>query len=203
MTEQPTDVAVASTPNEQPAIPSLASLKSELTAAIAAGNDVEFIRLSKLVLKNSSDIQKVEAERVKKEAESLAGEREKLATLIHKLVKTVVNVADLERMKAKGFTFHLDAPDSNGVMVTHKSVALLVPTVKTRTGTGGGSTGALKQETGMSRSQLIDKYATEEQKATITEAQDSATTRPDSARYTAEKPVIKDILAKHPELIKK
>lgn len=204
MVEDTTQAAVGETVvAEKPAAPTLDSLKSELAAAIASGNDVEVVKLAKAIQKNSGDIQRIAAEQIKKEAEALAGDREKLAANIFKAVKSVVNVAELEKMKAKGFTFHLDAPGSDGIMVTYKSVALLVPTVKTRTGGGGGSTGALKQETGLSRHELIDKYATDAEKGEIEDTKNAATTRPDSARYTAEKPVIKRILADNPQLIKR
>ena len=182
----------------------LDELKAQMSAAIADGNDTEMLRLSKLLLKQKSDVEKSEALKLLAESEALAGDREKLATAIFKAVKGIINVAELEKVKAKGFTFKLNALDANNVMVIEKSVALLVPTIKVRGGGGGGgSTGQLKQETGMSRHELVDKYATAEEKATIQTAQDGATSRPDSARYVAEKPVIKRILADNPELIKR
>ena len=184
-------------------VQTLDTLKGQMAAAIASGNDVEVVRIGKLIMKSSQDVEKAEALRLKAEGEALAGDREKLAGVIYKAVKGVVNIAELERVKAKGFTFHLDTPDSNGVMTVHKSVGLLVPTIKVKSGGGGGGTGLLKQETGLSRHELVDKFATDEEKAMIQTAQDTAASRPDSARYSAEKPVIKRILADHPELVKR
>jgi len=181
----------------------LDTLKVGLSAAIADGNDAEMMRLSKLLLKYKQDVEKAEITKLKAEAEAMAGEREKLAVSIFKALKAIVPTAELERLKAKGFTFKLDAPDSNGVMVNYKSVELLVPVIKARTGGGGGSTGALKQETGLTRHELIEKFATAEEKTAVQTAYDTAENRPDSARYNAEKPVIKRILGEHPELIKR
>lgn len=193
MTEQP---KVASVPE------TLESLKARLGIALADGNDPEVIAISKLILKQKSDVEKVETARLLAEAEALAGDREKLAKSIWKAVGGVVSVDALNAVKATGFTYKLDAPDAQGAMVFYKSVALTVPTIKTRGG-GGGSTGALKQQTGLSRHELIDTYATQTEKDAVDLAFNSASSRPDSARYSAEKPVIKRILADNPNLIKR
>jgi len=200
MVEETNDVVKETAPIQPP---TLDALKAELSAAIASGNDAEMMKLSKLLLKYKQDVEKAEITKLKAEAEAMAGEREKLAVSIHKALKAIVPVAELEKLKAKGFTFKLDAPDSNGVMVNYKSVELLVPVIKVKTGGGGGSTGALKQETGLTRHELIERFATAEEQTAIQTAYDTAENRPDSARYNAEKPVIKRILGEHPELIKK
>jgi len=201
MVEENADVVEETAQPEKPQ--TLDTLKVGLSAAIASGNDAEMMRLSKLLLKYKQDVEKAEVTKLQAEAEAMAGEREKLAVSIFKALKAIVPTAELERLKAKGFTFKLDAPDSNGVMVNYKSVELLVPVVKTKTGGGGGgSTGMLKQETGLTRHELIEKFATAEEKTAIQNAYDTAENRPDSARYNAEKPVIKRILGEHPELIK-
>ena len=179
--------------------PTLDQLKAQLRQAIDDGNDAEVVRLSKSVQKYSTDIVKAEVEKQKKEAEALAGDREKLAAKIHQMLGGVPDLKkDLDRVKAKGYTFKLDEPD-----MQYKSVALTVPTIRKAGGGGGGATGALKDQTGMRRSELVDKFATDVEKAGIQKAQEDASTRPDSARYQAEKPIIKRILADHPELIKK
>jgi len=185
-------------------VETLASLKVRLSKALADGNDIDVISISKLILKQKSDVEKVENAKLLAEAEALAGGREKLAKSIHKFLVSNYSemVKDLESVKASGFTFKVDAPDAQGAMVIYKSVALTVPTIKTRGG-GGGSTGALKAQTGLSRHELIDTYATEAEKSDIKSAFDGAESRPDSARYSAEKPVIKRILADNPNLIKR
>ncbi len=182
----------------QPEAPTLDVLKAQMRAAIDEGNDPEVVKLGKQIVKFKSDIEKGEADRLKVEAEAMAGDREKLAIKIHKAVKSVVTTDELEAVKAKGFTFNLNTDE-----LTYKSVALLVPTIKTRSGGGGGGTGNLKRETGLSRHELIDQYATEAEKQEIAKAETDATSRPDSARYTAEKPVIKRILADNQHLIKR
>ena len=190
---------------------SLDTLKAQLSAAITSGNDPEMMRLSKLVLKNKSDVEKVEADKLKVEAESLAGDREKLADVIAKAVKGVIDASSLLKVKAKGFTFTVDhrenekgGLDAGGAVKVTGGCVLLVPAVrKTGGGGGGGSTGALKQQTGLARHELIDRYATDAEKADISTTEEAATSRKDSARYGAERPVIKRILADNPQLIKR
>ncbi|KKL79032.1 hypothetical protein LCGC14_2018910 [marine sediment metagenome] len=190
---------------------SLDTLKTQLSAAIASGNDPEMMRLSKLVLKNKSDVEKVEANKLLAESAALATDREKLEAIIQKAVKGVIDSATLLKVKAKGFTFTIDHHeddkgrlDANGPVKVTGGCVLLVPAIrKTGGGGGGGSTGALKQQTGLSRHELIDQYATTTEMADIAAAEEGAATRKDSARYSAEKPVIKRILADNPQLIKR
>ena len=176
-----------------------AELMSKIAAAGASGDLAEVIRLGNQLKKHQVEIQRAEAEKLKAEAVAMAGDREKLAKEIHRFVAKFPELQSrLNAVKAKGYTFKLDEDG-----VEYKSVALTVPTIKTRTsGGGGGSTGALKAQTGLSRHELVDQYANEDEKASITKAEEAATSRPDSARYIAEKPVIKRILADNPHLIK-
>jgi len=177
-----------------------AEIMAKIAAAGASGDLAEVIRLGNMLKKHQADIQKAEADKLKAEAEALAGVREKLAIEVWNVVSKIPEITrKLADVKAQGFTFKLDTEE-----VKYKSVALTVPTIKTRSaGGGGGSTGALKSQTGLSRHELVETYATNEEKESITKAESEATSRPDSARYTAEKPVIKRILADNPSLIKK
>ena len=191
---------VVETPAVKPpvTIKSLEQLKAEMTKALLDGNDTEMIAISKLILKQKSDVEKAEANKLTAEAEAMAGVRGELATTIWASITPAVK-AELLKVKATGFTFKLDGtPDG----ISYKTVSLTVPTVKTKKTGGGGSTGQLKQQTGLSRHELIDQYATDAEKGEVQTAQDNAATRPDSARYSAEKPVIKRILADNPELVK-
>lgn len=182
--------------------PTFEEIKAQLTAALQDGNDAEAMRLSKLMVKSKADVEKAEAAKLQAESEALAGERTKLSVEVTKYIHKMPNIVEsLGVVKATGFTFKLPYKDANGVM-TDASVALAVPTVKTRTG-GGGSTGNLKVETGLARHELIEEYGTSDEKVGIKKAGDEATSRPDSARYQAEKPVIKRILADNPQLIKR
>ena len=205
--------AQAVTPAPAPTAPTLDALKAQLRAELnkATPDDSEVMRLSKLILKNSSDVAKAEADKQKAEAEAMAGDREKLSILIGKAVKGVIDASALLKVKAKGFTFTIDHQEDDkgrldpaGQVKVTGGCALIVPAIrKTGGGGGGGSTGALKQQTGLSRHELIDQFATEAEKAEVSKAFTDATSRPDSARYGAEKPVIKRILADNPQLIKR
>jgi len=179
--------------------PTLEQLYAELKAVMGKTpiNDGEVMRLTKAIQKHSSDITKAALELAKKEAESLAGDREKLAIEIHKAIAGQFN-AKLEAVKAKGFTFKLDEPD-----LQYKSVALTVPTIRKSTGGGGGTGETVQSQTGMRRGELIKKFATQGEKDKVQAAFDNAASNPGSAKWSAEKPVVKRILADHPELIKK
>jgi len=193
----PEDVTVSEAPEVAPE-PTLEALKAQLVANIS--NDAEVMRISKLIVKMKADVEKAETAKLQAEAEAMAGDRLKLSQRILKALKTADYLSDLEGVKATGFTYQLPC-EANQFTV---AVALLVPAIrKTGGGGGGGSTGALKQQTGLSRHEIIDQYATPEEKGKVNAAQDGASSRPDSARYMAEKPVIKRILADNPHLIKR
>jgi len=199
---EPTPVVVVADTPEQ--------LCAKIAVAGAAGDVAEVMRLGNLLKKYSVDIQKAEAAKLLAEATAMAGEREKLALAIQKAVKGVIDISQLLALKAKGFTYTIDRHENDkgqldpaGQVKVTGSCNLIVPTVKAKsTGRGCGSTGALKSQTGLSRHELVEQYATDSEKADIAKAESEATNRPDSARYTAEKPVIKRILADNPALIK-
>lgn len=151
---------------------SIEELKKAMSEALAKDDTAEVLRISSEIHKQKQAVAKAEAEKVKAEGEKLAGAREKLAKLIlasvNKALPTVV--ADLEAMKANGFTFHRRGVlDANGVPMATSSVGLLVPTVRARGG-GGGGAGKTKAEFGMSLGELVDKYATDDEKAEIANA---------------------------------
>ena len=205
-TIQPNDVAevvVQPVPATPVVPPTPAELMQKIAAAGASGDLAEVIKLGNQLKKHQSDIQAAEMAKLKAEAEAMAGGRERLATELLKLVKGIDDIKPkLEAVKATGFTFKLAFLDGQGVEVK-PAVALTVPTIKAaKSGGGGGSTGALKTQTGLARHELIDTYATDAEKEAIASAEAGATNRPDSARYVAEKPVIKRILADNPNLIK-
>ncbi len=183
---------------EQNNAPSLDQLKTMLKDELNGDNrDEVILPLLKQINKHSAGIVKAAADAQKKEAEALAGVREKLAIKIHKAVANQFK-DELATVKAKGYTYKLDDGD-----ITFKSVSLLVPTVRKSGGGGGGSTGVtIQSQTGMRRGELIDKFATDEEKAKIEDAKNSAKSSPGSAKWAAEKPVVKRILADNPELIK-
>lgn len=169
-----------------------------IAVASAEGNLTEVIKLGNQLKKHQGEIQKAEMSKLKAEADAMAEGREKLAKSILSTITGLGLGKELDKVKAKGFTYHTPDDQSNV-----PRLALTVPTIKTRTGGGGGSTGSLKAQTGLSRHELVEKYATETEKAGIAKAESEATSRPDSARYTAEKPVIKRILADNQHEIKR
>jgi len=190
----------------------LAELQEQMRIACEKpNNSMEVINLAKAINKFSQDVQKAEVTRLQAESAALAGQREDLEKEIYKAIKPILAQFDVVGMKAKGFTVVVNHMEDNkgkldpaGTVKVTGGVKLIVPAIaKARTGgNGGGSTGVLKAQTGLSRQEIIDQYATDEEKAAITKAYDEAESRPDSARYSAQKAPIKRILAEHPELIK-
>lgn len=182
--------------------PTFDSLTAQMQVAIAGQNDAEVIRLGKLIVKFKTDIEKREADKLKAEAEAMAGDREKLAKSLLKIVKMGIDIPALEAVKAKGFTFHL-ADDTSDIPY----LGLLVPAVRKTGGGGGGGTGVtVSSQVGMPRHELIEKYATDAEKVAVTKAREDATARggnPNSSGWSAEKPVVKRILADNPQLIKR
>lgn len=176
--------------------PTLDQLKAQMRVASDNGNDGDVVKIAKAMQKLASDVTKSEAEKAKKEGEALAGDREKLAVEIWKGISNEVK-AKLAKVKARGFTFKLDEDD-----VQYKAVSLTVPTVKKSGGGGSGTGVTIQSQTGLRRSELVDKYATDKEKAEIAKAQEGVT-NPGSAKWAAEKPVVKRILADNPHLIKR
>ena len=115
----------------------LEQLKAQIAQAATGGDDGEFNKLIKEYNSRKAEVAKMLAEAARKETEALAGVREKLATAIHKAVMKIPDImAQLQEVKATGFTFKLDAGD-----ITYKSVALAVPQIKERkAGTGVSAT---------------------------------------------------------------
>ena len=114
-------------------------LKQEIAIAATTGDDNTFNTLIKEYNSRKAEVAKVLQAKAREEAIALAGIRETESISIFKDVKKLVPniVHRLEAVKATGFAFKLDYPDTNGVMTHLKSVALAVPTVKpvkTRTG---------------------------------------------------------------------
>ena len=197
--------AVVETPAVKPpvTIKSLEQLKAEMGKALAEGNDTEMIAISKLILKQKSDVEKAEANKLAAEAEALSGVRVALSVKIWETIGAEMR-AELLKVKATGFTYKMDGtPDG----ISYKNVLLTVPAVKTKkTGGGGGGAGiTVASQTGMTRSALIAEYATDDEKAVIAKAREDAVNRggnPNSSGWSAEKPIIKAILVRNPELVK-
>jgi len=198
--------AEANAANAQPVapaevVPTPEQIMAKIAAAGASSDLAEVIRLGNQLKKHQGDIMKAEADKLKAEAEAMAGDRAKLADEVLKTIPKELE-AKLVAVKAAGYTFKLAYTDPQGVAVK-PAVALSIPTIKAKSsGGGGGSTGALKAQTGLSRHELVEQFATDPERAGIAKAEAEATSRPDSARYIAEKPVIKRILADNPHLIK-
>jgi len=199
-------------------VKALDQIKADLALAIASGNDGEVMRLSKAIMAYAADIKRAEADKLKAEAEALAGIREALEAKIYKAVMKALKPEEILSVKAKGFTIvvdHLENDkgqlDPNGQVAVTGACKLMVPTIKAAKaastgGTGGGTGVTVESQTGMKRAELIHKYATDEEKATIESAKETAKAEGknvNSVEWAAGKPVVKRILADHPELIKK
>jgi hypothetical protein len=195
----------------------LDQIKADLALAIASGNDGEVMRLSKAIMAYAADIKKIEADKLKAEAEALAGIREALEAKIYKAVMKTLKPEEILSVKAKGFTIVVDHLENDkgqldpaGQVAVTGACKLMVPTIKAAkvasTGGTGGTGVTVESQTGMKRAELIDKYATDEEKATIESAKATAQAEGknvNSVEWAAGKPVVKRILADHPELIKK
>jgi hypothetical protein len=195
----------------------LDQIKADLARAIASGNDGEVMRLSKAIMAYAADIKKIEADKLKAEAEALAGIREALEAKIYKAVMKVLKPEEILSVKAKGFTIVVDHLENDkgqldpaGQVAVTGACKLMVPTIKaakaTSTGGTGGTGVTVEAQTGMKRAELINKYATDEERATIENAKATAQAEGknvNSVEWAAGKPVVKRILADHPELIKK
>ena len=149
--------------------PTYDELKAIIAQAITDGNDALFNETITKMARMKSELARQAAEKSKQEAESLAGVRGEKAKVIHAAIKSLGLDTILTEVKAKGFTYKLDATDANGVMVTYQAVELTVPIVKTRMGHsgGGGNVGKSKAEYGVSLTEIFDKFATEADKAKI------------------------------------
>ncbi|MFA5384156.1 MAG: hypothetical protein WC364_05755 [Eubacteriales bacterium] len=199
-------------------VKTLDQIKTELALAIASGNDADVMRLSRAIMQYAQDIKKSEADKLKQEAEQLAGKREALEVKIHKaLANAVAKFTDeLLAVKSKGFSIVVDHMendkgqlDAAGEVKVIGACKLTVPTIKAAkvsTGTGGGTGVTVESQTGFKRAELIEKYATAEEKASLETAKSTAEAEGknvNSITWAAGKPIIKRILAEHPELIRK
>jgi hypothetical protein len=196
-------------------VKALDQIKADLALAIASGNDGEVMRLSKAIMAYAADIKKIEADKLKAEAEALAGKREALEAAIYKAVMKVLKPEEILAVSAKGFTIvvdHLENDngqlDPNGQVAVTGACRLMVPTIKAGKTTSGDRSGnvTVESQTGMKRAELIRRYATDEEKATIESAKETAKAEGknvNSVEWATGKPIVKRILADHPELIKK
>lgn len=155
----------------------IADLMRQMNEATAKADLAEVIRLGNILKKEKSAVEKAENEKLAREAEELSGTRTELGSKIHKGIMTGQDIRplimQLKDVKAQGFTYKPDGPGPDGGMVKYKSVELMVEkpkAVKRSGGGGGGTQSSTKDETGLNLSELIDKYATDAEKAEITEA---------------------------------
>ena len=197
-------------------VKTLDQIKTELALAIAGGNDADVMRLSRAIMQYATDVKKAEADKLREEAVQLAGKREALENKLYRALNGVIGkfTDELLAVKAKGFTIvvdHLENDrgqlDANGQVKVTGACKLMVPTIKMKAATNTNSTGiTVEGQTGMKRQELIDAYATDEEKAELAQKKAAAETdgkNVNSVTWAASKPIVKRILADHPELIKK
>lgn len=187
----------------------LTELKTQLSLALASGDDAEVMRLSGLIVKQKTELARAESKKLQAEHDALAGRREALEGSLYDRIMGVMKASELLDVKVKSFivtvSHNEDAAgkiDTKGTVKVTGACRLQIPAMKGSRSTNGGSTGKLKDSTGLSRSELIARFATAEEKASVDKAFATAEKRPDAARYVAQTPVVKRILGEHPELIK-
>lgn len=124
----------------EPVQQTIETIKRDLVSAIQVGNDVEFLRLNKLVSQYTRDIQLAEAKRQQIEAETVAVNRTALEVKIRKAIKDLIPSDELLKVGAKGFVFSVDHNedaaghiDTNGEVKVIGGCRLIVPVVKIRT----------------------------------------------------------------------
>jgi hypothetical protein len=148
--------------------PTYEQLKALAMTALTDGNDTEFLKISGQMRSFKAEIAKAEADKLQKEAQAMAGDRAKLAEkILARIVSQFKAIpAELEALKATGFTFYL--PDDSSIT---PRVGLSVPTLKAKTArTGGGSTGKSKGEYGLTLDEIYQKFKTGEDEVKMSEA---------------------------------
>lgn len=182
-------------------------LMQELAAASANQDLAEVIRLGNILRKQKSEVEKAEAAKLQKEAEELAGAREALGVNIHKAIAKAMPemLREVAQVKAQGFTYKLDGVDAQGGKVTYKSVALLVPQAKAKKASASsGVRVSTEEETGLKLGDLIDQYATQDEKAEIeTAVAEVEDAKKGSRKWQAQMKVKSRILKDNPTLIKR
>ena len=152
---------------------SMQELKAKMQSAIASGDVKAIEEIASEIVKSKSERRKAEIEAVVKENEALAGKRSELAEEIRKEVNGFSDITNkLAGLKANGFTYHRKGEkDANGVELAKSSCGLLVPTIKKHGGGGNGGAGKTKTEYGMSLSEVFDKFANDEDKVKLADAE--------------------------------
>lgn len=150
----------------------LTELQVKMSEAIASGNVKAIEEIASEIVKSKSDRRKTEVAKELAEAEALAGVRAELAEEIRKACNTIPEITNkLEQVKANGFTYHRKGElDANGVALTKSSLGLLVPTIRKRSG-GNGGAGKTKTDYGISLSEVFAKFATDEDKVKLADAE--------------------------------
>ncbi len=176
MTQEELAQIAAEDAKKTPPKPTMDELKAKVAAALASGNDTDFMLAVAAIAKQKSEIAKAQAEQARKESEALAGVRMDMADRIRKAIdKAIPNMPDL-LAEVKAFGFHYTPKgwlDANNVPSAKSQVGLTVPQVKAarKATTGGASTiGKTKSEFGMSLGEVYDKFANDEEKAKMAEA---------------------------------
>ena len=147
----------------------LESLQAELAAQVTAGASVDVvIAIADRMKKFRAEIAKAEALRLQKEADAMAEIRKANADKLHKMVVTrqAQQVIDLlATVKAIGFHYNYRV---EGNVVDIGFDYQQAP--KAPKATGAHNIGKSKDEYGLSLSEIVEKFATAEEKAEINAA---------------------------------
>ena len=172
---------------------SIEELKAQMALAVKTFNETgdmtKIQEVSNAMNKQKVEIARANADKLLKENEALAGNREMLAKSLHRVIAGSVtckndteaielvkqlsgDIQSLPAMKAWGFTYKVDKANPSEPDVVYKTVSLSTAVVKVRkAGGGGGAVGKSKDEYGLSLQEIVDKFATDDEKVAITGAE--------------------------------
>jgi hypothetical protein len=168
---------------EATVVPTIEQLRAKIAEAANKGDDVGLLGLMKELNSRKAAIAKAANERLIAEATRLAGVREALEVELFATINKLTLMRDgkpvevgklIHNVKARGFTFPIEWVDNSTVPpTTNKAVkvSLIVPTVKAvKSGGHGGAAGKSSKEFGMSLTAIFDKFASEDDKLALAQA---------------------------------
>jgi hypothetical protein len=183
----------------------LAQLKAKIAEAAASGDDVEFNNAIKEYNKHKAEVAKAIQAQIAKENEALAKDREAFEIENSKAILDFIKTLGFDCYKLKAKTIIVTVShkenesgqiDKAGTVAVTGGVKLAIPTAKTtRTSTGGG-TGKTKAELGISMSEIVEKFGTDDEKAEASALKaQGRENRADSKLYALQQKIKKRALA--------
>lgn len=153
---------------------SIQDLQAQMAEAIAKNDVASMEAIAGQIVAGKKERAKVEADKLLKEAEQLAGKREALGAKIFHVVQGLGLDKELVEMKSKGFSYFVKTSYTvPGQPEVHQQAScglILVTAPKTHKAGGSGASGKSKDEYGLSLSEIVEKFATAEERAAIVSA---------------------------------